>query len=225
MAIKAILFDVDNTLVDFMTMKRKSCEAAIDAMISSGLDIKRSKAIKILFELYEEYGIENKQIFQKFLKKTTGKVDYKIVAHGIVAYRRLKESYLAPYPHVIPTLIELKKKYKLAVVTDAPRMRAWIRLVTMGIDSFFDVVVTAGDVRKQKMYSAPFKAALKKLKVAPNEAMMIGDRISRDVKQAKKLGIKTCFARYGCTYIKRPKKGKSGADYEVDSIKDLLKIL
>jgi len=54
MAIKAILFDLDNTLVDFMAMKRKSCEAAIDEMISAGLGMKREEALKILFEMYDK---------------------------------------------------------------------------------------------------------------------------------------------------------------------------
>jgi hypothetical protein len=33
-----------------------------------------------------------------------------------------------------------KDGYKLAILTDAPRLKAWIRLVTMGIDTAFDVV-------------------------------------------------------------------------------------
>ena len=77
--IKAILFDMDNTLIDFMTMKRKCCEAAIDAMISAGLKMKRKKALRLLFELYDKYGIEYQQIFQKFLESTGGKIDYKIL--------------------------------------------------------------------------------------------------------------------------------------------------
>jgi len=225
--IKAIFFDLDNTLIDFLTMKHKCCEAAIDAMIKAGLNMKRKKALKVLVEIHSKYGIEHKQIFQKFLKKTKRKVDYKIVAHGVVAYRKLKESYLAPYPHVIPTLIQLKKKYKLGIISDAPRMRAWLRLVTMNIDRFFDVVITAADVRKKKMYAAPFKAALKQLKVKPEEAIMVGDRIERDIKPAKALGIKTCYARYGAKYekIKPVPKGKSGADFEIDNSKDLLKLV
>lgn len=218
--IKAILFDLDNTLIDFMKMKRKSCEAAIDAMIAAGLDIKRDNALKVLYKLYDKYGIEHREIFQKFLKKTTGKVDYRIVAHGIVAYRKLKESYLAPYPHVVPVLIELKKKYKLAIISDAPRMRAWLRLVTMNIDDFFDVVITAADVRKKKTYAAPFRAALKALKVKPEEALMIGDMIKRDIKVAGKLGIKTCYARYGETKKKMP-RGRSGADWEIEDVREI----
>ena len=109
--IKAILFDLDNTLIDFWKMKKKSCDAAIDAMISAGLKMQRDKATKSLFELYKKYGIEYQKIFEKFLKTNTGKVDYRILAHGVLAYRKARESYLATYPKTIPTLIELNKKY------------------------------------------------------------------------------------------------------------------
>ena len=36
--IKAIIFDLDNTLVDFMRMKSRAIEAAIKSMIDAGLD-------------------------------------------------------------------------------------------------------------------------------------------------------------------------------------------
>ncbi len=218
--IKAILFDLDNTLIDFMKMKQKSCEAAVDAMIAAGLKAKRKKALKVLFKLYDKYGIEHKHIFEKLLKKITGKVDYRIIAHGIIAYRKLKETQLILYPGAMQTLIELKKKHKLGIITDAPRMNAWNRLVALKIDDFFDVVITAADVRKQKTSLAPFRAALKKLKVKPEEALMVGDRIKRDIETAKKLGIKTCYARYG--NIKPAKKGKSRADLEINEIKEII---
>lgn len=224
--IKAILFDLDNTLIDFWKMKKKSCEAAIDSMISAGLKMERKKAIKMLFELYKKYGIEYQKIFEKFLEKSSGKVNYKILSHGIIAYRKTKGTYIYPYPKTIPTLIELKKKYKLAIISDAPRINAWMRIVELNIDDFFDVVITAADVRKQKNNAAPFRAALKELKVKPDEAIMVGDRIKRDIITAKDLGIKTCYARYGRYAEEKPAlRGKSSADFEIDEIKDLLKVL
>jgi len=39
--IKAVIFDLDNTLIDFMSMKKASCDAAINAMIGAWLDIER----------------------------------------------------------------------------------------------------------------------------------------------------------------------------------------
>jgi putative hydrolase of the HAD superfamily len=219
--IKAILFDLDNTLIDFWKMKKKSCEAAIDSMISAGLKMEREKAIKMLFELYKKYGIEYQKIFEKFLEKSSGsgKVNYRILAYGIIAYRKTKGTYIYPYPKTIPTLLELKKKYKLAIISDAPRINAWMRIVELNIDDFFDVIITAADVRKQKNNAAPFNAALKELKVKPEEALMVGDRIKRDIDTAKKMGIHTCYARYGKYAEEKPAlRGKSGAEFEIEEI-------
>jgi putative hydrolase of the HAD superfamily len=224
MMIKAILFDVDNTLIDFMKMKRECCRAAIEAMISAGLEMSEKDALKLLYELYEIHGIESQRIFQKFTKKIYGKENYRLISHGVIAYRKMRESYLVPYPNVIPTLLELKKQdYRLAIVSDAPIMEAWMRLASLKLDDFFEVIVTKADARKQKTSPAPFKVALRKLNIKPEEAIMIGDRISRDVNTAKKLGIHTVYARYG---DERPaEKGKSGAEFEINNISELLEVV
>jgi putative hydrolase of the HAD superfamily len=223
--IRAILFDLDNTLIDFMKMKKRSCEEAMSAMIGAGLPLDKVTGLKILFELYDKYGIENKKIFQEFLKKTIGKIDYKILASGIVAYRRIKEGFLQPYPHVQNTLLNLKVKgLKLGIVSDAPRMRAWLRLAAMNLTDYFDVVVTFDDTKKRKPHALPFKTALLRLGMKPNEVMMVGDWPERDIKGAKKVGMKTCFARYGYVEDLRGKLKSSGADFEINDIKELVKI-
>ena len=218
--IKAVLFDLDNTLIDFLRMKRLSCEAAIDSMIGAGLNVSHEKAIKVLFELYDKHGMEDKAIFQKFLKKLTGKVNYKILANGIVAYRRVREGFLEPYPNVDYVLLKLKGMgLKLAIVTDAPRLKAWIRLAAMKLSNYFDVVVTFEDTKQHKPSKMPFNAALKQLSLKPEECLMVGDWPERDIKGAKAIGMKTCFARYGNLKAK-----KVNADYEIKNIKELLDI-
>lgn len=224
--IKAVLFDIDNTLIDFMKMKRLSCSAALDAMIKAGLKINKSKGLRILYSIYKVHGIEDQRIFQKFLLKVNGSIDYRILVNGIIAYRKVHLHYLYPYPNTVSTLSYLKsKRFKLAVVSDAPRLMAWMRLVSLGLDKYFDVVVTAADVRKQKTSTAPFKSALKKLKVKPNEALMVGDRIERDILTAKKLGILTCYAAYGEVDKKKIAKGKKMADYCINDLIELKRIL
>ena len=219
--IKAVIFDLDNTLIDFMTMKKVSCDAAITAMIGAGLNVSKDKAMKDLFKLYDKYGLEEKTIFQKFLKKIAKKIDYEILASGIVAYRRVRAGFLEPYPHVSEVLFELKKRgIKLSIVSDAPRLKAWIRLVSMKINHLFDVVVTFDDTNELKPSIIPFNVAFKKLKVKATECLMVGDRPERDIKGAEKLGMMTCFAKYG-----NPKAKGSGADYEINDIKELLEIV
>jgi putative hydrolase of the HAD superfamily len=219
--VKAVLFDLDNTLIDFLKMKRMSCEAAISAMIDAGLDVKKDKAIKKLFDLYGKHGLEDPKIFQRFLKDFTGRIDYNILANAIVAYRKVRVGFLEPFPHVVDVLLKLKRKnIKLGIVSDAPKLKAWIRLASMKLTNFFDVVVAFDDTKQLKPSKLPFEAALKKLKVKPSECLMIGDWPERDIKGAKALGMKTCFARYGNPSIK-----KSGADYEIKDVKDLLAVI
>lgn len=219
--IKAVLFDLDNTLIDFLKMKRLSCEAAIDAMIAAGLNVKHDEGLKLIYELYGKHGMEEKTIFQKLLISLNKKIDYKILAAGIVAYRRVRTGLLEPYPNVESTLLKLKSKgLKLAIVTDAPRLKAWIRLEAMKLSNYFDAVVAFEDTKQRKPSKMPFKAALKQLGLKPEQCLMVGDWPERDIKGAKAVGMRTCFARYGNTRAK-----KANADHEVKDIKELLDIV
>jgi len=218
MQTKAVIFDLDNTLIDFMKMKRTSCEAAISAMINAGLKLDKQKALKILFELYDKYGLEYGLIFQKFLQKINKKIDYKILASGIIAYRKAQAGVLEPYPNVVPTLIKLRaRRLKLAILSDAPRLKAWLRLVEMKLDNFFDIVICFEDTRKFKPDKEPFLLALKKLNLKPEECLMVGDNPKRDLMGAKVVGIKTVFAKYGSL-----SKTKAKPDYVINSFEELL---
>jgi putative hydrolase of the HAD superfamily len=220
--IKAVVFDLDNTLVDFMKMKEASIDAAIDAMIDAGLNLKKEQAREEIFKIYGEQGIEYQQVFDKFLEKVLGGIDYRIHAAGIVGYRRTREYVLVTYPHVMVTLIELMKRgLKLAVVSDAPRLQAWTRLCSLGIHNYFDAVVTYEDTEKRKPDPEPFEKVLSRLKIPAESAIMIGDWAERDIVGAKVLGMKTVFARYGDAFG----TGKSGADFDIWDLRELVAIV
>lgn len=220
--IKAVLFDLDNTLVDFMKMKEVAVIGAVDAMIDAGLNIPREEAIKRIYEIYDREGIEDQKVFDKFLAETYGEVDYKILSAGIVGYRRAKEGALVLYPKVYYTLMELLKMGKrLAVVSDAPRLQAWTRLVQTGLHHFFEVVVAFEDTFKRKPEPEPFLVALQRLNVKPEETLMVGDWAERDIVGAKTLGMVTVFARYGNTFGTTV----SGADFEVNSVEEIINVI
>ncbi|MGB9697244.1 MAG: TIGR02253 family HAD-type hydrolase [Ignavibacteria bacterium] len=220
--IKAIIFDLDNTLVDFMLLKERAIEAAINAMIDSGLNIDFENAKKLIDEIYKEEGIEYQQVFDKMLIRLYAKVDYKILSAGIVAYRAAREAALKPYPKVFPTLVELiKYGLKLAVVSDAPAREAWLRLSYINFQHLFDVVITYEDTYQKKPSPAPFNLALQKLGLKAEECLMIGDWAERDVVGAKAVGMKTVFARYGDTF----NTVNPGSDYDINCISELINII
>lgn len=222
--IKAVLFDLDNTLIDFMKMKRICSEEAVSAMIDGGLPLSKKMGVKLLFETYKEYGIENQKIFQEFLKRVMGKVDEKILAKGISSYRKVKTGFLKPYPNVLSTLIKLKENgLKMGIVSDAPELQGWIRLADMEIIHFFDIVVTLGESGKLKPSKKPFLLALRKLHLKPHEILFVGESPERDIKGAKSIGMKTALALYGMDYMKRNKKIK--ADYNIMDVSEILAII
>ena len=221
--IKAILFDIDNTLVNFMRMKRHAVDTAADAMIDAGLKMPKKDFIAKIFETYWQEGIEDQQIFNKILVQVMGQVDYKVLAVGILGYRRAIDAFLAVHPHVHPTLTAMAKMgIKMAVVSDAPKLQVWMRIVGLGISHYFDTVVTFDDTGEKKPSPKPFRLALDKLGVIPGEALMIGDWVDRDIVGAKGVGMTAVFARYGDEFNTPP---KTIADFEVQDIAELVEIV
>ena len=155
--IKAVIFDLDNTLLDFMKMKREAVRAGISSMIEAGLSI-------------DELG---------------------------------------------------KMGLKLAIVSDAPRREAWMRIFYLNLHHVFDVVLTFDDTGVRKPSPEPFKMALEQLSVDAKEAIMIGDWPERDVEGAKQLGMKTIYARYGDTFGTE----ESGADWEINDASEIVDIV
>jgi putative hydrolase of the HAD superfamily len=221
--VRAIAFDVDCTLIDFVRFKRIASEEAARAMVDAGLDMPHREAERRLEQAYYAHGIDGNTAFTTFLEKEFGKADPRILAAGIQGYLRAKHATLAPYPRTIPTLLGLiRRGYVLGIITDAPREKALQRLAATNLFHFFDAVVTADDNLVGKHTTLPFQQLAKRLGV-PLEAMaMVGDNPDRDVRPAREAKMTTVFAAYGA--LDRPQGGKDGsmADHRIEAIEELL---
>ncbi len=221
--IKLVLFDMDNTLVDFYNMKIRCLKEAFKAMKKEGLDIKIKKGIKKIIEIYKESSFDRQDAFQELLKRETGTIDYRILSAGIVGYRKVRYNVLKPYKGVVDVLKFLKyNKLRIGVVTDAPELSAWIRLTTADISEYFNKVI-AGVKKPNKM---PFKKALKSFDVKAENTVFIGDNIVKDIYGANRVGMKTIFAKYGDFLEQKQSSKHKKPDYvakEVDDIRRIIK--
>ena len=220
--LKAVIFDLDNTLVDFMLMKRQAIDAATNAMRDAGLKLSTDEIRERINQIYSERGIEFQNVFDELLYQEFSKINYKILSAGVIAYRRAREAALVPYPHVTMTLINLSKMHmKLGVVSDAPAKEAWLRLCYLNFHHLFDAVVTFDDTGMRKPNPKPFQKILDLLHIQPSEALMVGDWAERDVVGAAQVGMKTVLARYGNTSGTEI----SNADYDIDDITQVIDIV
>lgn len=221
---KAVLFDLDNTLLDFLTFKKETAKAAAKAMIKQGLPATEIEAYGKIFSVYDEKGIEYQKTFYEVVKQYNLEINLaeKIQQAGILAYLQRKSEVLRPYPMVKSTMRRLKEKgLKLGIVSDAPRNKVWQRLIITGLENEFEFVITHSDTQEFKPHPSPFTLALKRLGVLPDAVLFVGDNPSRDIKGAKAVGMRTCLAKYGLWH----KDDSVKADYEIEKFEDLVRVI
>lgn len=219
--IKAVLFDLDNTLLDLVKVKTKCLKESVKAMRRAGLKMKADTAVKKLFNILKKTHFENDTLFQEFLREIKKPDDYKLLSAAIIAYRKTRFNYSIPYKNVPNTLKKLRRKgLKLGVITDAPKLKAWLRLTQLGLVNCFDVIIAFDDTKRRKPSTLPFRKAIKELKFKPGEILFVGDNPYRDIRGAKKVGMIAALAEYG-QFI----KSRIKPDYVLKDVKDLLKII
>jgi putative hydrolase of the HAD superfamily len=219
MAIKAILFDLDNTLINFLAFKKETAKAAAAAMIKHGLPATEIQAYGKIFSVYDEKGIEYQKTFHDVIEPFGLDVNKseRIQQAAILAYLEKKFSVIRPYPMVKPTLAKLRKKYRLGIIADAPRNKAWQRLVLTGLADEFEMIVTRDDTLLEKPNPSPFQLALRKLGLLAPACLFIGDDPDRDILGAKKVGMHTCLAKYGLWN----RSGTTKPDFGINSFEEL----
>lgn len=223
--LKAVVFDLDNTLVNFWQFKTASSKEAARAMVGAGLEMSEGACERLIFKIYEMHGVEYQLTFTELLKpfKLPNGQMVRIRNAGITAYLRKKEQVLKPYPGIVGVLEKLKERgYILGVLTDAPGVQAEQRLKFTGLQDYFDFVGTFYDTNVYKPGAEPFKNILKKMGVEDaREALMVGDNVYRDILGAKRVGMRTCLAKYD------PYFENKGAepDFVADSPAEILEIV
>lgn len=220
MDIRAIIFDLDNTLIDFLTFKKETAKAAAAAMVKRGLPIDEIQAYGRIFSVYDGKGIEYQKTFHDVIEPFCLEVNQaeRIQQAAILAYLKKKFDVLRPYPMVKPTLAKLRKDYRLGIVTDAPRNKSWQRLVLTGLEEEFEFVISFDDSNEKKPGRRPYELALERLGLLAPACLFVGDNPERDLKGAKELGMRTCWARYGSLR----KSTEAKPDLEIGRFEDLL---
>ena len=125
------------------------------------------------------------------------------------------------YPDVVDVLQELHARgIRIAANSNRPCTGTMmlLDLATMGIGKYFDAGVTSLDTGYVKPHRSTFEAVIRALGVAPDEALMVGDRCEADAAGAKSVGMRTVLklnGRYDATQC-------SDADFAIHDLAELL---
>ena len=131
-------------------------------------------------------------------------------------------------PYTIEVLTELKSKFKLAVIcnaTTASLEKVKEIMQEAGILDFFNAVVVSTDVGYRKPDEHIFQITLEKLGVEPQEAIMMGNRISTDILGGNRMGMKTVLFKWSNKYQEKVTCELEKPSYTIYSLNELMPII
>lgn len=121
-------------------------------------------------------------------------------------------------------LKKLSTKNKIGVIANQSLGTAE-RLEKFGVLQYIDLVVASAEEGVAKPDRRIFEIALNRANCKPEHSVMIGDRIDNDIVPAKKLGMHTIWMKQGFGRFWNILSDEEKADYEVNSLAELLAIL
>ena len=230
MKVRAVIFDLDETLIEEETSNDASALAAGEiAQVRRGVDRvallaalrRRSRELFLegpLIDYCREIGISAREaLWGSFtggdssleplrqwmptyrLRSWTAAlaevgVDDQALAGEIAEFFAIDRSRR----HVVfaeseQVLHELKKNFRLALITNGAPDIQGTKIDGSNLASFFETIIISGDHGFGKPDLRIFQLALRRLEVAAHEAVMVGDSLNRDVAGARDAGIRTVW--------------------------------
>ncbi len=151
-----------------------------------------------------------------------------LIVEEAVGGRHLWEVELQKIPYVDEVLRELKQRYKLGIITNTTVSRekqVRMALKRIGLEQYFDVILTSVDAGYDKPDEKIFLKALEALSVQPEEAVMVGNRIGTDIVGANRIGMKTVLFRWNERYPEEAESSSEQPTHTISSLKELPKVL
>jgi putative hydrolase of the HAD superfamily len=234
--LKAVLFDMGNTLLEFETLPweeldRRALDAAWHRLQAEAGGAWPSRErfhalyrqVLVRFES-EAAASHRERALGEFFEEVLGDCG---LPPGSPLIRHLEEAHYGPirsqvslYPEVPEALAGLRARgLRLGLVSNSfwPTELHLRDLAEFGIDDYFPVKVFSRDLGFRKPHARIFHEALDALGVRPGEAVFVGDRADRDVDGARAVGMRGVLRVHPRTY--RP--GAGPADAEIRGLDEL----
>jgi putative hydrolase of the HAD superfamily len=232
MDLRAILFDINGTLIDIETDEgmEEVYRAIGHFLLYQGIFMRRWEVRDLYFQVMKEQFAASTEKYPEFnvvevwreslRRRGVGEEKLTHLALVIAQLQRgVARKRLKCFPGAAEALERLKQRYPLAAVSDAQTAYAVPELRAVGLDQYLDPIVVSGDYGFRKPDARLFQAALDQLHVQPEQAIFVGNDRYRDILGAHQLGMRTIlFAPAGSS---SPAQSQVEPDYILYTLADL----
>jgi len=208
---RAIIFDVDGTILNTRELLFQSFEHALSAHghVVSDMQERLAKVV----------GLPLSDCYTALVPG--GDVLSLCKAHR--EFQKRKFDLIAPYDGLTDVLGSLKKREMKLGVYSVRSETLRPSLVHANIHSYFDAVIDGSDVVNHKPHPEGVLKVLEQLEVDPSKAVMVGDT-PFDIHAGKAAGVAlTIGITHG--FATKERLEESGADKVIHSLRDLLLLL
>lgn len=223
---RTLLFDVDDTLLDFRSAEREALRLLFkeqNILLTPEIEAHYKKINQELWRSFEDGQINREEVlntrfsilFQAYHQEVDGALLEK-------SYR----SYLNEGKQLINGALELitdlQNQYDLYIVTNGVSKTQYKRLYDSGLYPLFKEVFVSEDTGYQKPMKGYFDYVFSRIAdFDVNEALIIGDSLSADIKGGQLAGIDTCWFNPEMN----PNNTNIIPTYEIQKLKELYRVL
>lgn len=199
--IDRLFFDIDDTLYSTSDFAETARRNSIQALCDIGVDVPAERLFKELQEVIREFSSNYPYHYDKLLLRLPDEamqnVDKDVaVAAAVMAYHRTKHEQLQPFPDVEPFLHALSDSNipdAPAIISEGLSVKQAEKILRLDLYSYFDPhgFYISEKVGISKPNPKLFQTATRQSNTSPARAVMIGDRLEKDIKPANEVGMHT----------------------------------
>lgn len=196
--IKAVIFDIDNTLYDFSTTTKLGADAfARYCNVHFGMSIDEAeRGWKEAYDaVMDRMGMENPAYHNRLVRS-----QYFLEKRGLPVFPHAMELAMTYWNTLIRNmkveegLVELlealkNKEIKIGIGTNMTAFVQFEKIRALGISQYVDCMVTSEEAAAEKPTKPFFDYALGKLGISCDECVFIGDDAKNDMQGAKGAGM------------------------------------
>lgn len=188
---KAIIFDLDDTLLDRNQAVDNMFLILLEECYEGVKDIDKNEMLK-KFKEYDKrnYGNSDKiKVLEPFFDEFPTK--YRISHNKILDFWNTNfPNSFSVNQNTINILNAIKMHAKTAIVTNGTTQRQKAKISNTNMNDLFDIIIISDEVGFSKPDERIFELALNKLKVLPEDAVFVGDDLQKDISGCQNVNIK-----------------------------------
>lgn len=219
MSIKAVIFDLDDTLYPEYEYVKSGFDA-VAKEIEKLYGLKDAE--KSLLSLFEESRLG---VFDRYLKRNKLPRTEQSVGELLDVYRSHKPNIVLS-KETADTLNALKKAgYKTGVITDGRVRQQHLKIASLGLEKAVDKIIITDELESaqyRKPHPLAFVTMCEALGVLPEETVYVGDNPKKDFAVKKYLPIKTVRLKSAGLYANEEYAENILPDAEIDKLSDIV---